>query len=89
MGKTTKATLAFLVVFITVVVYLSTRIARYECRACITFGGQTICRTGASGTEKAAVDSAITSACSGLASGMTESIRCENTPPDSVACTGR
>ena len=89
MGKTTKATLAFLVVFIAVVVYLSTRIANHECRVCVTFSGRTICRTGASGTEKAAVESAVTSACSGLASGMTESIKCENTPPDSVTCTRR
>ena len=89
MGKTTKATLVFLVVFVGLVIYLSTRIASRECRVCMTFMGQTICRTGASGTEKAAIESAVTSACSGLASGMTESIRCENTPPDSVACTGR
>ena len=89
MGKTTKATLAFLVVFIGLVIYLSTRIASHECRVCVTFLGQTICRIGASGTEKAAIESAVTSACSGLSSGMTESIKCENTPPDSVNCTGR
>ncbi len=87
MGKTTKATLVFLVLFIGVVVYLSTRIARHECRVCVTYNRQTICRTAASGTRKAAIESAVTSACSGLASGMTESIRCENTPPGSVECT--
>jgi len=89
MGKTTKATVVFLVVFCALVVYLSTRIASHECRVCVTFMGRTICRTGASGTEKAAIESAVTSACSGLASGMTDSIRCENTPPDNVSCTGR
>lgn len=89
MGKTTKATLVFLALFIAIVVYLSTRIAAFECKVCVTYRGETICRTAASGTEKAAIDSAVTSACSGLASGMTESIRCENTPPDSVACKGR
>ena len=86
MGKTTKATLVFLVLFIGLVVYLSTRIAHHECRVCVTFSGQTICRTAASGTDKAAIESAVTSACSGLASGMTESIKCENTKPDSVDC---
>jgi len=89
MGKTTKATLVFLVLFIGLVVYLSTRIAAHECRVCMTFMGQTICRVAASGTEKAAIESAVTSACSGLASGMTESIKCENTPPDSVTCSER
>jgi len=89
MGKTTKATLVFLTLFIAVVVYLSTRIAHHECRVCVTFNGRTICRTAASGTDKAATESAVTSACSGLASGMTESIGCENTRPDSVECTER
>ena len=89
MGKTTKATLVFLVLFIGLVVYLSTRVAHHECRVCVTFNGRTLCRTAASGTEKAAIESAVTSACSGLASGMTDSIKCENTRPDSVACSKR
>ena len=89
MGKTTKATLVFLVLFIGLVVYLSTRVAHQECRVCVTFNGRTLCRTAASGTEKAAIESAVTSDCSGLASGMTESIKCENTRPDSAACSER
>ena len=89
MGKTTKATLLFLVLFIGIVVYLSFHIAAFECKVCVTYRGATICRTAASGTEKAAIESAVTSACSGLASGMTESIKCENTKPDSVSCKGR
>jgi hypothetical protein len=87
MGKTTKATLVFLVLFIGGVVYLSTRVAHHQCKVCVTYAGATVCRTAASGTQKAAIESAVNSACSGLASGMTESIKCENTPPDSVECT--
>ena len=45
MGKTTKATLVFLVLFIGTVVYLSTRIAAFECKVCVTYSGETICRT--------------------------------------------
>jgi hypothetical protein len=86
MSRTTKATLVFLVAFIAVVVYLSTRIARFECEVCLGFGGQTACRTAASGTREAAVESAVTSACGTLAGGMTETIRCQNTPPDRIAC---
>ena len=89
MGKTTQATLVFLVLFIGTVVYLSTRIAHHTCRVCVTYNGRTICRTAAAGSRKAAIESAVTSACSGLASGMTESIRCENTPPDRVDCSER
>jgi len=86
MGKTTKATLVFLALFIGAVVYLSTHIAHHTCRVCVTYGGRTICRTAASGTQKAAIESAVTSACSGLASGMTESIKSENTRPDTIEC---
>jgi len=89
MGKTTKVTLVFLVLFIGAVIYLSTRIAHDECRVCVTFNGQTVCRTAASGTGKAAIESAVTSACSDLASGMDESIKCQNTRPDSVECSQR
>jgi hypothetical protein len=89
MGKTTKATLVFLVLFAGVVLYLSMTIPQHECEVCLTFQGQTVCRTAASGTREASVESATTSACGTLASGMTESIRCQNTPPDRVTCRGR
>ena len=85
-GKTTGATIVFLTLFIGVVVYRSLTIARYECEVCVTFQGQTVCRTAASGTREASIESAVTSACGTLASGMTDSIRCQNTPPDRTTC---
>jgi len=89
MSRTTKATLVFLTVFIAVVVYLSVRAPRHECEVCLTFQGESVCRTAASGTREASIESAVTSACGTLAAGMTESIRCQNTPPDRVACKDR
>jgi hypothetical protein len=86
MGKTTKATIVFLVLIVGVVVYRSMTIAQYECDVCVTFEGQQVCRTAASGERKAAIESAVTSACATLASGMTDSIHCQNTPPDRLAC---
>ncbi len=85
-GKTTKATIVFLVLMAGVVIYRSMTIAQYECDVCVTFQNQQVCRTAASGERKAAVESAVTSACATLASGMTDSIRCQNTTPDSVTC---
>ncbi len=64
-------------------------IAEYECEVCVTFHSQSVCRTAASGTRDASIDSAVTSACGTLASGMTESIRCQNTEPDRISCSGR
>ncbi len=87
MGKTTKATILFLALVIAYVLYRSMTIVEFECEVCVTFQGQTVCRTAASGTRDASIDSAVTSACGTLASGMTESIRCQNTPPDRVVCS--
>ncbi len=89
MSKTTVATIVFLTLFIGVVIALSVRIAQYECEVCITFHGASVCRTAASGTREASVESAVTSACGTLAGGMTDSIRCQNTPPDRVTCRER
>ncbi len=89
MSRTTKATVVFLTLAVGVIVYRSVTIARYECDVCLTFGGQRVCRTAACGERKATIGSVFTSACATLASGMTDSIRCENTPPDSVACRER
>ena len=85
-GKAAGATVAFLLLFGGVVVYRSFRVARYECDVCLTFQGETACRTAAAGTREASIESAVTSACGTLASGMTESIRCTNTKPASVDC---
>ena len=89
MGRTTKATVLFLALLIAFVIYRSLTIAEYECEVCVTFRKQTVCRTAASGTRDASIDSAVTSACGTLASGMTESIRCQNTEPDRISCSGR
>ncbi len=89
MGKTTKATLVFLTLFAAIVVYLTMTIPQFECAVCVTFQGETTCRTAASGTKEASIESAVTSACGTLASGMTDSIRCQHTPPDSVDCHQR
>jgi hypothetical protein len=86
MSRTTKTSLVFLALFILATVYLSTRIALVTCEVCVTFRGATTCRKGASGTREAAIQSAVTSACSNMAGGMTEVIACENTKPDRTSC---
>jgi len=87
MSRTTKTSLVFLGLFILGTIYLSTRVAQVECEVCVTFRGTTTCRKAASGTREAAIQSAVTSACSNMAGGMTEVIACERTEPDRVTCT--
>jgi hypothetical protein len=87
MSQTAKTSPVFLAFFIVATVYLSTRIAQVTCEVCVTFHGTNTCRKAASGTREAAIQSAITSACSNMAGGMTEVIACERTEPNRTTCS--
>jgi hypothetical protein len=60
---------------------------QHECEVCVEFNGVRRCTRGAGATEQEARDGAQTAACGVLASGMDESIRCQNTPPVSATCS--
>lgn len=68
------------------VVYSSFHVSDFECEVCMTFGGNEVCRkaTGTSAAE--ALRTATDTACALLASGMTETIRCQRTAPQSTTC---
>jgi len=60
--------------------------SRVTCEVCVTFGGATRCREATGPNVEEATRTATENACGLLASGMTDSIRCSNTPPDSARC---
>jgi hypothetical protein len=68
-------------------VYASMARVQHECEVCVEFNGVRRCTRGAGATEQEARDGAQTAACGVLASGMDESIRCQNTPPVSATCS--
>ena len=74
------ATLALLI-------YSISQQTRVTCEVCVTFHGRTQCRTAAGVDRDQATRGAIDNACGLLTSGMSNSISCSNTPPDSVACS--
>jgi hypothetical protein len=86
-SRTTRISLVFLALFITLVIYMSFHSTKVECEVCVTFQGQTNCGKASSETREGAVRSAVTAACATIAGGMTETIRCGNTPPDKTTCT--
>jgi hypothetical protein len=88
MSRTTKATLVFLVLFIGAVVVLSLRVPKVECEVCVTFHGEQRCSRASAADEKGALQSATIAACGVLAGGMTDTIACQNTPPDRTSCLG-
>ena len=68
-------------------VYSSMARVEHTCEVCIVFNGQRRCTRGAGATQEEAKQGAQTAACGVLASGMDESIRCQNTPPAAATCS--
>jgi hypothetical protein len=59
---------------------------RHTCEVCVTFHGRTACRPASGPTAEDAVRTASGNACAFLASGMTETVECTGTAPDSATC---
>jgi hypothetical protein len=70
--------------FIALILYATMAGARYRVKVCMTYHGRTACRTVAAHSEEGAVRGATTNACGDIASGVTESMGCEHTTPDSI-----
>ena len=68
-------------VILGVIVYSSMNLASHRYEACMTFSGQTNCRIASGSTEQFAIRTAISNACAGIASGVTDSIACEQSQP--------
>jgi hypothetical protein len=84
MKKPVVVGIVFALIVLFVIVYSSMNLSGHKVEVCITFNGRSACRTAAGQTEEYARRTAITNACGELASGVTESIGCENTQPTSV-----
>ena len=84
MKTTTWLAVAFVAAVLGVIFISTFRQERVSCRVCVSFNGRRDCRTASAVTQQEAVRAAVTNACALLASGVTESIQCENTKPDSV-----
>jgi uncharacterized protein HemX len=84
MKKTTGLAVAFVAIVVGFIVYSTFHQQRQRCRVCVSFNGQQDCRTASASNRQEALRTAVSNACAQLASGVTESTRCENTKPDSV-----
>jgi hypothetical protein len=79
-------TLGVLLPVIGYVIYSSFQVSDFECEVCITFAGRDACRTVAGKTEEDSLRGAVTNTCALLASGVTDSLRCERTQPRKAEC---
>lgn len=86
-----KAVLIFLILAAATVAVLVLAVRgqhRTSCEVCVTFRGATACRAAAGATSAEAQRTAHENACAFIASGMTDSIACQNVPPAGVKCDG-
>ena len=84
MKKSVVLGILFVAAVVILVVYSTLGAGRVRCEVCITYEGRNACRTASARTRELALRTATENACAQIASGVTESNQCENTPPDSV-----
>jgi hypothetical protein len=72
------------VAFLALVAYSTMKGSRYRVEVCMAYQGRTNCRTVAAKSEAAAVRSASDNACADIASGVTDTMRCEQSAPQSI-----
>ncbi|MEX2263039.1 MAG: hypothetical protein WD696_13870 [Bryobacteraceae bacterium] len=84
MSKTSILGILFLLAVLGYLVISTQRTAQHRVEVCITYQGRQACRTALASSKESAQRAATDNACAQIASGMTDSIACTNTPPDSV-----
>ncbi len=57
-----------------------------SCELCITFQGQSACRSSAAPTSAEAINAATIAACAVVSAGVTDTIACQRTPPSQLRC---
>jgi hypothetical protein len=84
--RNTIVTLLVLLPIAAVVVYSSFQVSEFECEVCIAFEGRSSCRTVTGQTEQEGLRTGVDNACALLASGVTDSLRCQRTMPTKAVC---
>lgn len=84
MKKTVWIAIAFVVLVVALVVSTTFQGERVRVEVCMSFRGQRDCRTAQARNRQEALRTAVTNACAQLASGVSDSGQCENTPPESI-----
>jgi len=73
--------------FVVAVVIGAREQLRTRCEVCLEYRTGRTCETARAATRELAIMQATTAACAKLSGGVTEGIRCNNTPPLSTSCS--
>ncbi len=57
---------------------------RYRVNVCMSYAGRSTCKTVVAKTESAAIRAGTENACADIASGVTDTMRCQQTDPQTV-----
>ena len=87
MKATTLIAILFSLAVLATLVYSTLDLQQYSCEVCLTYQGRENCSIASGTSEEEATRTATDVACAPISNGMTESIQCSNTPPNSVRCT--
>ena len=81
MKKPVVVGIALVLVILGVIIYSTMNLAAHSVEACMVFRGQTNCRKASGTSIEFATRTAIQNACATIASGVTDSIACEQSTP--------
>jgi hypothetical protein len=74
----------FVAGLVALIAYSTLHGPRYRVEVCMAYQGRSSCRTVSAKSEQAAVRSASENACADIASGVTDTMRCEQSEPQRV-----
>jgi hypothetical protein len=84
MSKTVAIGVLFVLGVVAFLIYSSMHLARYRVEVCVDFQGRNECRTASADTQDHALRSAQSNACALVASGVTDTMQCEQSRPSNV-----
>lgn len=87
--RNTVITVVVIVGFVAFLIYTTFWSQSTECRVCMTFNGVTNCAVASGPSEADALQTAQSTACGPLASGMNDAIACGNAVPETRVCRTR
>ena len=86
MNKGALITIAFLILVASVSIDLLWTGNKYQCKICIKYKDQIVCQKVKGMEKQDTIMTGISTACGGVANGMTESIECQAQPLEKMEC---
>lgn len=85
MSRPVLAGIFFVAAVVAMIVYMTFSLgSRVRGEICMEFNGRTACKTVSGDTREHVLQTGMSNACAEIATGVTDSINCEHTPPKSV-----